>query len=147
MLVHIISGTYGYRSKLPNGEPSPYTIAVTRADLPIDVEEEEARRLVELGVAEYVQNGPVATAGKADEPKTPNGNIPAEENATEAPETAGNDEDDLEAKTYAELKAYAQEIGLDNIGKYRSKAALIEALEAFRQDEPPDLTVQDVVDK
>lgn len=147
MLVRIISGTYGYIPTLINGEKSPYVVNVTRGDLPIDLDEDEAKRLVKEGVAEYVDGEAVATATVPFEDADPNGNMPEEENAPESQETAENGEDvDLDDMTFAELKAYAQEIGIENVGKYRSKAALIEAINGIG-DELPDLTPQDVVEE
>ena len=125
MKVIIVNGAYGYVPNLPNGKPGQYVVSVTRADGPIDVDPEEARRLVEGGIAQYAET------------------VPFEEVAEENP--ALTEEIDLEAKTFAELKAYAQEIGIENIGRYRSKAALLEAIRGG--DELPDLTPQDVVDE
>ena len=48
--IKIISGVYGHRP-----EKSPYVIPVTVNDPPISVEDDEAIRLVELGVAAYVE--------------------------------------------------------------------------------------------
>ena len=54
MLVKIISGTYGHRPILPNGQKSHYVIPVRAGEAPIDVEEAEGERLIGLGVAEAV---------------------------------------------------------------------------------------------
>lgn len=144
MLVRITNGTYGYIPTLANGEKSPYVVNVTSGDLPIDVDEAEAKRLVDSHIAEYVDTEAVATRSVPFEDESPNGNTPEPENATEGTETPkdGN----LEEMTFAELKAYAQEIGIENAGKYRSKAALIEAINNA-DDILPELVPQDVVEE
>ena len=128
MLVKIISGTYGHRPILPNGQKSHYVIPVKPGNPPIDVEEAEGERLIGLGVAEAVQ------AEKIKAPKAE-----AAEGASEA-QTEGTS---LEEMSFNELKALAQENGID-IGGIRSKAGLIEAITAA--EEAPTFDAQDVVD-
>ena len=144
MLVRITNGTYGYIPTLANGEKSPYVVNVTSGDLPIDVDEAEAKRLVDSHIAEYVDTEAVATRSVPFEDENPNGNTPEPENATEGTETPKDS--NLEEMTFAELKAYAQEIGIENAGKYRSKAALIEAINNA-DDILPELVPQDVVEE
>ena len=137
MLIRITNGTYGHSPILPDGSKSRYVVPVTRKSGPIDVDPDEAARLVELGVAEYVTGEPVK-AEKAPE-------APAEETVT-----GHLDGTDLESMSFAELKALAQDMGIET-GKIKSKAAMIEAItavevEAPAEDDLPDLNAQDVVD-
>lgn len=132
MLVKIISGTYGHRPILPNGKKSHYVIPVKAGEAPIDLDNAEADRLIGLGVAEAVQT---------EENKAPE---------TEAPEVASESKTEglsLEKMSFNELKALAQEKGID-IGGIRSKSGMIEAItEAVESgDDFPDLTPQDVID-
>jgi hypothetical protein len=128
MLVKIISGTYGHRPILPNGQKSHYVIPVRAGEAPIDVEEAEGERLIGLGVAEAVQ------AEKIKAPK--------QEPVEKAPE-AENEGVSLEEMSFNELKALAQENGVDVSG-IRSKSGLIEAINAA--EEAPSFDAQDVVD-
>ena len=128
MLVKIISGTYGHRPILPNGQKSHYVIPVRAGEAPIDVEEAEGERLIGLGVAEAVQ----AERIKA----------PKQEPVEKAPE-AENEGVSLEEMSFNELKALAQENGVDVSG-IRSKSGLIEAINAA--EEAPSFDAQDVVD-
>ena len=133
MLVKIISGTYGHRPILPNGQKSHYVIPVRAGEAPIEVNEAEGERLIGLGVAEAVQ------AEKIKAPKAE-----AAEGASEA-ETEGAS---LEDMSFNELKALAQEMGLD-VGGIRSKAGMIEAITTAQEDPGdgfPSLDAQDVVD-
>lgn len=137
MLIQITNGTYGHTPILPDGRKSRYVVPVNRKTGPIDVEPEEAARLVEAGVAEYVTDE-LAKAAKAPE-------APAEETVT-----GHLDGTDLESMTFAELKALAQDMGIET-GKIKSKAAMIEAItavevEAPAEDDLPELSAQDVVD-
>lgn len=128
MLVKIISGTYGHRPILPNGQKSHYVIPVRAGEAPIDVTEAEGERLIGLGVAEAVQ------AEKIKAPK--------QEPVEKAPE-AKNEGVSLEEMSFNELKALAQENGVD-ISGIRSKSGLIEAINAA--EEAPSFDAQDVVD-
>ena len=135
MLILITNGTYGHSPMLPDGRKSPYVVPVNRKNGPIDVESEEAARLVEEGIAEYVTG---ETAGKP-------------QIAEEKPEgEALKNETPLEEMTFAQLKEIAKGMGID-VGKIKSKAALIEALSADAGEGEdaealPDLDAQDVVD-
>lgn len=129
MLVKIISGTYGHRPILPNGQKSHYVIPVRAGEAPIDVDKAEADRLIGLGVAEAV---------KAEKIKAPK---------EEAPEGASEPKEEgttLEEMSFNDLKALAQENGIDITG-IRSKSGLIEAITAG-VDVPPSFDAQDVVD-
>lgn len=128
MLVKIISGTYGHRPILPNGQKSHYVIPVKSGDPPIDVEVTEGERLIGLGVAEAV---------KVEENKAPN------PETAETPSKAENDGVNLEEMTFSELKDHAKKNGID-VGGIRSKSALIDAINA--SEEVPFFEAQDVVD-
>lgn len=133
MLVKIISGTYGHRPILPNGQKSHYVIPVRAGEEPIDVEKAEGERLIALGVAAEVTPEKIT----AQEPEAPEG-------ASEA-QTEGTA---LEAMSFNDLKALAQENGIDIAG-IRSKAGLIEAINTAQEDPGdgfPSLDAQDVVD-
>ena len=129
MLVKIISGTYGHRPILPNGQKSHYVIPVRAGEAPIDVDKAEADRLIGLGVAEAVKVEKI----KAPKEEAPEGaSEPKEEGVT------------LEEMSFNDLKALAQENGIDITG-IRSKSGLIEAITAGA-DAPPSFDAQDVVD-
>lgn len=129
MLVKIISGTYGHRPILPNGQKSHYVIPVRAGEAPIDVDKAEADRLIGLGVAEAVK----AEKIKAQKEEAPEGaSEPKEEGTT------------LEEMSFNDLKALAQENGIDITG-IRSKSGLIEAITSGA-DAPPAFDAQDVVD-
>lgn len=143
MKILITNGTYGHSPILPDGSKSRYVIPVNRKSGPIDVDEAEANRLVGLGVAEYV-TGETTKAAKAPE-TAPTENTGADETATGQLEGT-----DLESMSFAELKALAQELGIET-GKIKSKAAMIEAIseqaeEGIPADDMPDLDAQDVVE-
>ena len=157
MLIQITNGTYGHTPILPDGRKSRYVVPVNRKTGPIDVEPEEAARLVEAGVAEYVTDEPAKAAkapeAPAEEPApVEETEAPAEETEAPAEETITGhlDGTDLESMTFAELKALAQDMGIET-GKIKSKAAMIEAItavevEAPAEDDLPELSAQDVVD-
>lgn len=136
MLILITNGTYGHSPKLPDGSRSRYVVPVNRKSGPIDVEPEEAKRLVEAGVAEYVTAEPEAKAPKAAE-------APVKDDPLDAVP--------LEEMTFAQLKEIAKGMGIDT-GRIKSKAAMIEAISAETEDgipadeKLPELTAQDVVD-
>ena len=129
MLVKIISGTYGHRPILPNGEKSHYVIPVRAGEAPIAVDEAEGKRLIALGVAEAVEveNVTVSEAEAIEEELEPQA-----------------EDISLEDMTFNELKALAQERGI-GIGGIRSKAGMIEAIKA-KSEEAPVFDAQDVVD-
>lgn len=137
MLILITNGTYGHTPTLPNGKKSRYVVPVSRKTGPIDVDPDEAARLVEAGVAEYVTDEPVAV------PQT---------NAVEPEGAELETGTPLEEMTFAQLKEIAKGLGIDT-GKIKSKAAMIEAISAETEtgipaddDQAPNLNAQDVVD-
>lgn len=140
MLVKIVNGIYGHRPKLANGKPSEYVVPVSRYDPPINVDEEEAKRLVAAGIAEYAAKA-TETAPAAPE-DTEEENVPAEEEeAQEAQETT---EDGIvySANMKAdELRAAMREKGIP-IHSGMTKAQMADAL----NDVMPVIEAQDVVD-
>lgn len=150
MLIHIINGTYGHRPKLANGENSPFVVPVTRNDPPIDVDEKEAARLVEAGLAEYVSVKAVATGAEPPAPDNPNGNTPEGESGAEGHQTPKNDPTPFGVQEYTtdmrvdELRAAMRERGLAvKVGM--TKADMVSAL--MGSEELPDLTALDVVEE
>jgi len=140
MLILITNGTYGHTPTLPNGKKSQYIVPVSRKTGPVDVDPDEAARLVEAGVAEYV----------TDELVTETETAPAEEESTEKTVTGHLDGTDLETMTVNDLKALANDMGIDT-SKLKKKADLIEAISAVEisapaEEEAPELDAQDVVD-
>ncbi len=154
MLIHIINGTYGHRPKLANGEDSPFVVPVTRRDPPIAVDDQEAARLVEAGIAEYVNAEAVATADAPSEQKNRGGNIPGNEDGVEGAQTPENVPSPSENQEFTtdmrvdELRAAMRERGIAvKIGM--KKADMVDALNSAPEDgeELPDLTAQDVVEE
>lgn len=120
-----------------------------------EVDDTVGREFIELKAAVEVSNLPVATANKAPVNETPTGSTSQDDDAQNGPETGETvkgylDGADLESMSFADLKALAQDMGI-NTGKIRSKAAMIEAItsvevEAPAEDEAPSLSVQDVIE-
>ena len=111
--IKIINGTYGFR-------PEPLVVECkTPADPPFYVEDQEAIRLVNLGVAEYV--GGVQC--KADASGEGDG-------SQETEKTTGHfDAAELEKWDYNDLKALAADMGVEPEGKKKSDyiAAIVAA--------------------
>ena len=161
-IVRIVNGTYGYRPMVrqPDGSmrQSPYVVPTTSRDAPISVTEKEAERLVNLGVAEYVdvlpENlsavPPVAgetednspEAGDAVDAKNGAGNEPAPEAVSEAEETVAEEEPEYSVEmSSADLRAAMEARGIP-VKARMTKAQMVEAL-----TEAPALTALDVVDE
>lgn len=137
MLIKIINTTYGHRPILPNGQKSHYVIPVRPGEPPIEVEQAEGERLIALGVAAEV------TPEKITAPKTE-----APEGASEAKTEGDAEKVSLDSMSFNDLKALAQEMGLD-VGGIRSKAGMIEAITTAQEDPGdgfPSLDAQDVID-
>ncbi len=156
MLIHIINGTYGFND---DGFIRPKT----RQDDPFEVPDAEAKRLVELGVAEYATKAlasPPAPAGE-NAPEVPGVNTSEGEQPAEAPlappaEAEPDPKDcidivdghmtveSLMELTRADMEALAEDLGLD-VQKCRNKgeiAALIAQVEIDpdqQHGEGPDL--------
>ena len=131
--IKIINGTYGFR-------PEPLVVECkTPADPPFFVEDQEATRLVDMGVAEYVSGttkADVQQEGQAD------GSQKTEE------ATGHLDAEQLEGMDYNELKKLAANMGVKPEGQ--KKPDYIAAIVAAEvepgdedDDELPDLSAAD----
>ena len=150
MLIRIINGPYGHRPTLSNGEKSNFIVPITRNDLPIEVDEKEAQRLVDAGIAQYANGEAVATDPVASEADNPIGNTPEGEDGTEGVGEPENEPAPFEEPVFTtdmradELRAAMRERGLTvKIGM--TKADMVAALNGT--EDLPELTVQDVVEE
>lgn len=151
-LIKIISGVYGYRP-----EKSPYVIPVSNRDPAISVDDDEAARLVEIGVAAYVGQesgaGAVATGLSCDSdscPIDPNPGSGDGENGDSDPgEITGNlDPDALKDWKMDDLKKLAADMGIETTG-IKKKDDLIAAIVAVEVTVPAEALVlepEDVVE-
>ena len=151
-IVKIISGTYGHRP-----ENSPYVIPVTPRDPAISVDDDEAKRLVKIGVAAYVDaEAPledVATAVPGDSDGQTIGNSPdngeGENGDSDPGEIAGTlDPEDLKGWKMEDLKKLAADLGIDTTGikKKDDLIAAIAAVEVSIPDEAVVMGTGDVVE-
>jgi len=133
--VKIISGTYGYN----NGkhiEPKDRTSA------PFPLADDEAERLVRLGIAEIVLNK-VATCENGEEINSPSANSSNAENSANGKNEGGNDivghldVEQLKEMTNKELKALAEDMGIDT-SKMKVKDDYIQAIVAVEVSAPTD---------
>jgi len=133
----------GIRDKNGTGPIYPGVIA--------EVDDAAGNRMIKQGAAEEVHRCAARSAGKAA-PDAGTGENPSNDgNAQNGPSDGLHEVIDLEAMTYTELKAMAQEMGI-NTGKLKSKAQMIEAITQAMpglpaDDELPELTPQDVIDE
>jgi len=132
-LIRIVNGCYAAH---PNGG----RLQVIDKGQTVEVPEDEAARLVQMGVAAY-EKEPVLMADLPTEPipeAAPSDTPDEEEN--EAPE-----EESLETMPFDQLKQLAKEAGLP-VGKLRSRRNIIDALEKMaEEDKPPAMEAEDVV--
>ena len=144
--VKILSGAYGRRV---NGIVKPVYQGTT-----VELENEEADRLVSIGCAEYASDADGATLLEAESEKT-GGNLSEGENVPESPtEGVFIESMALEDMSFDMLKQLAAQMGIEDIGKLRSKQALREAIaqatsaedEEITGAEPPDLSASEVVE-
>lgn len=115
MFIKIIRGNYGYN----NGE---FVRVKTPLDPPFSVSDEEARRLVALGVAEAFGTPPAAgnnVKGAANAPESGSSDIPPYSDMS----------------TKAELQAIAKEYGVDYSERW-NKTELIKVLDDYFSDMP-----------
>lgn len=146
-MIQIIAGTFGYY----NGRK---VVPITNADGPQKFDPELEARLVNQGVAEYVDDTPAAV--ESEDPEVPD---PAGAQASQDPGAAGHPEGDPETPTDGlpeygedmkldELKEVATAYGID-ASAMRKKSDVIAAIEAARQtgdgEEPPQLGAADPV--
>lgn len=149
MLIRIINGTYGHRPKLANGKYSNYVIPVTRNDPPIDVDDDEAKRLIAKNVAvalNRTEGAPVALSD--DYGSAAMGNSPSDSDGESAtPDPGESDAESLEELSYTDLKKLAKELGIDTT-KVRKKEALIDAIQAREAQisEAPVLSAEEVME-
>ncbi len=130
MLIRITRGCYGYN----NGS---FVRAKTPADPPFDVKDEEAERLISLGIAERTDitadngtdnsnNSTEIAGGSGESSDKPS------DNGVDTDDT--DEEDDIpeygENSTNAELQAIAKEYGVE-IQPRANKTELIAALDEF----------------
>ena len=156
-LIKIINGTYGFR-------PQPYVVELKTADdQPFEVSDEEADRLIGLGVAalafgddsESLQGAMDGMVGQLEDqpvppedPEDPDEDPELEDEADEtnepAPAAEKMDPEELKQLTNPELGELAKELGIEVKGR-PTKADLIDAImaAAAEDDELPDLGAAD----
>lgn len=141
--IKIISGTYGFR-------PEPAVVEAKTPESPaFFVEDQEAARLVGLGVAQYVNE----LGWKQEADPAPQTDELQEEQSddTQEPEKAAGhlDAEDLEKWNYNDLKKLAAEMGVNPEGKTKADyiaaivAAEVEPGDEDDSDELPELSAAD----
>ena len=138
--IEIICGTYGHR---PAGALHP--VPVDRGGF-CDVPEEEAERLVHLGVARIASGEvvPAVATPPVDEESTSAGaDLSGDENGSTDEESLHLDPEQLKELTNAKLTELAEDMGIDT-AKLKTKAQLISAItsvpleDAISEDEGVD---------
>lgn len=148
--VRIIRGAYGYK---PKGAFAPK--AITFADGPIEVSDEEAARLVSLGVAEAVATPAVPADEHNECSNMSDDESPSTGDCGDAPTfTAHLDPEQLSELTVDELKQMAKDMGV-TIPARAKKDDIIAAIVAVDVEvdedavvdgeEPPTLDMEDPV--
>lgn len=118
----------------------------------VEVDDAVGKEFIRLKAAEEVMLSQPETVRNAPPDENPNGNTPEDENGQNSSITGHLDGTDLEDMSFADLKALAQDMGIET-GKIRSKSAMIEAISSVEvevpseEDDLPDLSPQDVVDE
>ena len=123
MKIKITKGTASIRKYRKDNVP--FFMAVTSKDGVIDVEESQAKRLIDLGVAVAVESSLTAESEE-----------PAEAEPEEA--IAEDDEKSLSDMTVDELKKYAAELGISLSSRAKKQEiidAISEAEETVEDDE------------
>ena len=131
---------------------NPRHVCKTAADKPFECDDAQARRLVSLGVAEYIGTAdevpdaaPEEPAPAPDAPEAPE--APAEESEPETPAAPGYTAEQLEGMDYNALKALAAERGVKPAGQKKTDyiAALMAADVEVEDDgdDMPELTAAD----
>lgn len=158
MKVEIISGTYGRKV---NGAIEPVHMGDT-----CEVDEAEANRLISLGVAKACPESTQEAATDVSDGQTVEHSSDTENGEDADAESSEEYSDDevielerdgnmysfsrksLEDMTMADIRELAKDVGMENVGSYNSKRALIDALVAysFEIDDAPDPDVEDVVE-
>ena len=107
------------------------------ADAPFELSDEEAKRIVDLGIAEYVDDMPIATGTACEDTKDAHEISREDAKMEENPEYSFN-------MTAAELRAIAKNVGISfRIGT--TKEEMVAALDAYYADTSPNLTVESPV--
>ena len=145
-LIRIVNGCYAAH---PNGG----RLQVIDKGQTVEVPEDEAARLVQMGVAAFVKE-PVLMADLPTEPipeAAPSDTPDEEENeATDEMIPGHLDEEDLRSMPFQQLKKLAADCGLQ-VGKLRSRENIVKALAEMTvyvdaEDEvPPSMEAEDVV--
>ena len=133
--VMIIGGAYGCRV-----EGKAHPVCITRGHT-CEVSDEEAQRLVELGIAVETDDKPVATAPVEPAPDANENVVPEEDAASDAQESPVPP---LEDMTVAQLKELAAQMGVDITG-LRKKADILAVISEYAEepeadDDFPDLS-------
>lgn len=114
----------------------------------VKVDEKLGKRLVQSGAAVEAARPATLGAAAAPLPSFPGENPSKGVNAPEGPSEGETEDIDLNTLSYNQLKAMAQETGIET-GKIRSKSGMIDAITAAQMnpgDDLPDLTPMDMVD-
>lgn len=134
MKIKIIAGTYGYHEivkdeqgtvlKDEKGNVRTKLRPKNKGDV-IEVDDEEAKRLVDMNIAEYIEEASESTDMVGSEAS------PVMDPAEEVPEGSDTDSEgeelDLDNMTVEQLKARANEMGIKT-SKLRTKKDLIDAI-------------------
>lgn len=111
-MIKIINGTYGMREGFK-------VTPVKKGDAPISLDPAEEKRLVSIGVAEYVAENNEPDGSKNETPTDP-----------PASEQEGDEVKDFKKMKLDELKEYAVSLGIEVPKSARSKKAVIALIEA-----------------
>lgn len=123
MLISIIKGNYGYND-------GRIVRAKTPSDKPFEVDDIEAARLIEMGVAKAVEKTILRKPTKAEDDE------PVEKNEESSRESEDDEENEGEAPEYsemssnAELQAIAKEYGIP-VSNRANKSELLSALDKY----------------
>jgi len=123
----------------------------------VEADEEFAQEMISLGAATEVAQLAKIPARLASADTKSSENQSESGNASERAETPENSlsREKLEEMSFAQLKEVAKALGIENVGKIKSKAGLIEAilqdgegiLEDAPEEEPPALDALDVIEE
>lgn len=136
--IKIMRGFYGLHTKLGVQTKGPN-------DEAFEVDDNEAKRLVDLGIAKYIGDTPVATVEESADEDNASVNTPETEAPTES-EYEGDSVTDIPEyssdSTVAELRAIAKAEGISfKVGM--TKSEMVEALdEHFGVMDAPDLSAE-----
>lgn len=133
-LIKIINGTYGHRPK-GSRHPEPKRVG----DLPFEVDETEAKRLIALKVAAYVKQAESEDEIPGDDDLERNPGENGEGNDTESEDTKPEYSVDMEVSVLRELMkacGLAYKVGM-------SKADAVAALDAYYAQDENDVRADD----